>query len=125
MCRIINPSEAFFMPPTGTDTPFLASPVLDSLCPLYSSKAAEVQTRPTTKTVLPLRSGLQFMLSSEGVQFLDLAFVEEVKARVAELISTATSSDVFSNNARLAQKTLKFRSIMQHTQTSDMAIAAL
>ncbi|KAF4037045.1 hypothetical protein GN244_ATG10895 [Phytophthora infestans] len=129
MCRTIQPPGVFFMPSTAMleEFHFLPPPVPLPLCLSYLTKIADADPPPLLQ--LPptqaLRCGLEFVLSAEGVRFTDLTFVGEVKARIAELMSTASTFDTSNNNSRLAQKTLKFRNIAQQEQSGDVAIRAL
>ncbi|KAJ8576502.1 hypothetical protein ON010_g2708 [Phytophthora cinnamomi] len=75
----------------------------------YSANKAVAVEAPLKQAVQ--RTGLGFVLSDEGVQFTDLAFVQEVRRRVAELKTSAAATESKSNNTRLAQRTLKYRRI--------------
>ncbi|ETK95529.1 hypothetical protein F442_01586 [Phytophthora nicotianae P10297] len=128
MCRTIQPPGIFFMPSTATleEFQFLPPPVPLPLCPSYMTKKTDVDLPAPLPPSQVLRRGLEFVLSAEGVRFTDLAFVGEVKARIAELMSTASTSEASNNNnSRLAKKTLKFRNIAQQEQSGEVAVSAL
>ncbi|EGZ18383.1 hypothetical protein PHYSODRAFT_261286 [Phytophthora sojae] len=103
MCRTV---ATLFTPPTD----LLAVLPPSELCFSFpASKAAAIEA--PTKQEAVQRTSLKFVLSAEGIRFTDLAFVEEVTKRVAELKRSAAAAESKSNNTLLAQRTLKFRRI--------------
>ncbi|KAG7387042.1 hypothetical protein PHYPSEUDO_014822 [Phytophthora pseudosyringae] len=113
MCRTIEQQQAMlFEPSLPVGPPSMGLPFCFS-----SSKTAFLKTLTAPpKDASIRRSGLEFVLSATGIRFKDLAFVQEVEERVAQLIVAATASTAPSTNTRLARKTLKFRNIGQPSE---------